>query len=120
MARTIGIDIVLVNATGGEVRFEASVDGNDYQDPPAPPAFMGASTLQKIHAEAYYYRKTVPIHFKINDGAFTFGYDPYNPFMEQGSVETGTGGELGYICYGTGDYNFQLVVWGAKYIEAKA
>jgi len=116
MSRTIGIDFVLVNATDDTITLTATPAGsNDYEIPPNFPSSLGKLTLGKAHAEAYYYRKTVPIDIRINDD-FSFTYDPYNPTTAEDSVEKGDG-ELGYVCFKTGDYNVQLVVWATKYSQ---
>jgi hypothetical protein len=117
MSRTIGIDIVLVNATDDTITLTATPAGsNDYEVPPNFPSSLGKLTLGKAHAEAYYYRKTVPIDIRIND-EFSFTYDPYNPSVAEDSVEKGEHGELGYVCFNTEGYNFQLVVWATKYSQ---
>jgi hypothetical protein len=99
VSRTIGIDIVLINATDDTITLTATAGSNDYESTPNFPSSLGKFTLQKAHAEAYYYRKTVPIEIRIND-TLSFTYDPYNPSTEKGSVET-SGGEFGYVCFQT-------------------
>jgi hypothetical protein len=116
MSRTIGIDIVLVNATDDTITLTGTAAGSDdYEIPPNFPSSLGKLTLGKVHAEAEYYRKTVPIDIRIND--FSFTYDPYNPSTAEGSVVS-EDGVSGYACFQTGDYNFQLVVWATKYSQA--
>jgi hypothetical protein len=115
-ARTIGIDIVLTNATDDTITLTATaVEPNNYEIPPHFPSSLGKLTLGKTHAEALYYRKTVPIKIRIDDD-LSFTYDPYNPTTAAGSVERGDG-TFGYVCFQTEGYNFQLVVWATKYSQ---
>src|ERR1700741_96321 len=107
---TIGLDIVLVNPPDDTITLTATAAGsNDYAISPSFPPSLGKFTRGKLHAEAYYYRKTVPINIRIND-TLSFTFDPYNPSTAEGSVEMGDG-KLEYACFHTVKYDFQLVVW---------
>lgn len=118
MSRTTGIDITLINSTEKTITFKnLKVGENDWESPPSFPESMGPSKQQKIHGEAFFFRKTVPFSVQVvcDDTPLQLEQDPYNAkniivARDQSSLN------LTLVCVPTGDsYNLLLAVTATKY-----
>jgi hypothetical protein len=117
-SRTVGIDIILVNSTEKTVTFkDLKFDASDWETPPPLPSSIGPFTQKTIHAEAMYYRKTVPFSVQVicDDAPMHLEQDPYNA---RNVIKTHQQRDLNFtlLCLPTGNsYDLQLAVTETKF-----
>jgi hypothetical protein len=116
MSRTDHVTVTLINSSDFTIDLQAEFGKDDWAIAPKFPESVGQFTMAAVEAEAYYYRKTVPVAvtIKIGETSLVFTHDPYQPKNQFGQAKA-ENWTVGYVGAQLEGYNFLVAIWSTKH-----